>query len=145
MTAPTTSWRVTDSSSRAKYSNGDGIWAEDQDSDITFNSKKGTLRRVLGCHLIWPLKRASLFISGYSNQRVAWKQAEQRVKKRRKNVTIHQIDVYASNRRIEYRNVRYLAKTLGMDIPERALHHSKYEYVFLGHIPDSAVSVLYKF
>ncbi|XP_014562633.1 hypothetical protein COCVIDRAFT_32620 [Bipolaris victoriae FI3] len=120
------------------------IQAENQDSGITFDSEDDALSWVLGGHLIWKLRRASPFISAYSNRRVAWKQAEQRVRERKKNVTIYEIDVYASNRRVKYRNVRCLADRLGMDIPARALHHSKHEYVFLGHIPDSAIKVYYK-
>ncbi|KAJ6192041.1 hypothetical protein J3E72DRAFT_175163, partial [Bipolaris maydis] len=103
------------------------------------------LRRVLGCHFIWRLKRASPFISAYGDKRVAYKQAEQRVREGKKNITIYEIDVYASNRCVEYHNVRYLAETLGLDIPARALHHSKHECVFLGHIPDTAVRVYYEF
>lgn len=96
-------WRVRYGDFRAQYLNSDGIWAEDQDSGITFNSGKGTLRRVLGCHFIWWLKRASPFISAYSNKRLASsKQAEQLVREGKKSVTICEIDVYASDRRAEY-------------------------------------------
>ncbi|EUC39605.1 hypothetical protein COCMIDRAFT_111089 [Bipolaris oryzae ATCC 44560] len=103
MTAPTMLWRVIYDGFRAQYLDGDGIWAEDQDSGITLNSGKGTLRRVLGYDFIWWLKRASPFISAYSNKRLASsKQAEQLVKEGKKNVTICEIDVYASNRRAEH-------------------------------------------
>lgn len=145
MTAPTTLWRVTDKSSRSQYYEGEGILAEDQNSRITFNSRKGTLRWVLGGHLIWELRRASPFISTYSNRHVAWKQAKQRVERGKEDVKIHKIDVNASNKPVEYRNVQGLAFRLRMEIPQRALHHSEYEYVFLGHIPDRAVTACYEF
>ena len=40
---------------------------------------------------------------------------------------------------MEWRNVRILAKRLDLDIPEYAWNNSKYEYIFLHHVPDSAV------
>ncbi|KAJ6192303.1 hypothetical protein J3E72DRAFT_145997, partial [Bipolaris maydis] len=106
---------------------------------ITFNSDDDTLRWVFGGHLRWWVRRASPFISTYSSKRVVRKQAEQRVREGKKNVTIYEIDVNASNMRVEYRNVRRLADKLGMIIPRYAWHNSKHEWIVLGHIPDRAV------
>ena len=45
-----------------------------------------------------------------------------------------------SDERREYRNIRFLAESLGFDVPERAWNNSEYEYsIFLHHVPDSAV------
>ena len=66
-------WRVIYNGSCGQYFEGEGIWAEDQDSGITFDSDDGMLRWVFGGYLIWWLRRASPFISAYSNKRVAWK------------------------------------------------------------------------
>lgn len=44
-----------------------------------------------------------------------------------------------SDERWEYRNIRLLTERLDFDIPERAWNNSEYEYIFLHHVPDSAV------
>jgi hypothetical protein len=41
--------------------------------------------------------------------------------------------------RREYRDIRLLAEKLGFDISKRAWNNSEYEYVFLHHVPDTAV------
>jgi len=69
----------------------------------------------------------------------ARKEAMRRKKEGKRNVTITVIDTSKPRRRVEYRNARGLASRLGCEIPEQAWHNSKYEWLFLHHIPQWAV------
>ncbi len=52
---------------------------------------------------------------------------------------VYKINGRKGDERREYRNIRLLAERLGFDTPERAWNNSEYEYIFLHHVPDSAV------
>ena len=75
----------------------------------------------------------------YCVQGVAHREAERRVQDGKKDVRVYEINMRKSHERREYRNIRRLAERLDLDIPERAWNNSKYEYIFLHHVPESAV------
>jgi len=75
----------------------------------------------------------------YCDESVAYREAERRVREGKNDVRVYVIDMRESDERREYRNVRLLAEKLGFYIPERAWNNSKYEYIFLHDVPDSAV------
>jgi hypothetical protein len=56
-------------------------------------------------------------------------------------VIIYKIDMDDACERVEYRDVRRLAKKLNLWIEEEAWHNSEHEWIFLNRIPDSAVAV----
>ena len=74
----------------------------------------------------------------YCDEEVAFREAERRVGEGRKDVRVYKI-ITQKTERMEYRNIRLLAERLGLYIPERAWNNSKYEYIVLHHIPDSAI------
>ena len=55
------------------------------------------------------------------------------------DVVVYEIDVDCSYERVEYRNVRRLAGVLAVEIEDKARNNSKYEWIFLHAVPDSAV------
>lgn len=75
----------------------------------------------------------------YCDEGVAQREAERRIGEGKKDVRVYKINMRRSDERREYRNIRLLAERLDFDIPERAWNNSKYEYIFLHHVPDSAV------
>jgi hypothetical protein len=92
-------------------------------------------------HLDWSNRRPTPFISMYNDETVAVEEAERRKRRGMKNVTITVVDVEKVRGRVQYRNVRrLLARQRGRWIPEKAWHNSEYEYIFLHHIPDRAVT-----
>jgi hypothetical protein len=70
---------------------------------------------------------------------MAFREARRRVREGKKDVRVYEINMRESEERREYRNIRLLAERLDFDIPERAWNNSKYQYIFLHHVPDSAV------
>lgn len=138
-------YRVVHARSRGWYLERKGIYAEDQDRGITFGSRRGVLRRAFGRHLNGKSHYASPFFSMYDDEYVARSQAKKRFEEGWEDVTIYEIDLRASNRRVEYRNVRRLADKLGIKIPYYAWDNSEHEWIVLGHIPDRAVRVYHKF
>lgn len=89
--------------------------------------------------LDWGNRDPTPFISMYSDKDVAFEEAKRRVRRGKKDVRVYKIDMWESDERTEYRNIRLLAEKLDFDIPERAWNNSEYEYIFLHHVPDSAV------
>jgi hypothetical protein len=57
----------------------------------------------------------------------------------KRDVRIYKINTSFCNERTEYRNIRRLAKQLGLWIPDDAWNNSEHEYIFLWYIPDDAV------
>lgn len=90
-------------------------------------------------HLDWGNRVPTPFISMYCDEGVAQREAERRIGEGKKDVRVYKINMRRSDERREYRNIRLLAERLDFDIPERAWNNSKYEYIFLHHVPDSAV------
>ncbi|OSS54036.1 hypothetical protein B5807_01454 [Epicoccum nigrum] len=137
--APRKFWRVEDSSSRACYTEGEGILAEATDTAVSFGRQGTALRAQLRRHLDWSNRRRTPFVSVYSDRRAAWREAERRVAAGKRHVVVYKIDVDCSCERVEYRHVQLLAETLRLRIAYRAWNNSKYEWVFLHAVPDSAV------
>ena len=81
-----------------------------------------------------------MFLSVYSDRETAWAEAKRRERRGRVEVRILEIDVSQCPKgTMQYRNVRKLAKKLGVWIPDEAWHNSLYEYVFLHRIPSDAI------
>ena len=137
--APRKFWRVEDSRSRACYVEGEGILAEDLYARVDFDVEGAALRGHLERHLDWSNTRATPFVSVYSDEGTAELEAERRVDARKSDVVVYEIDVDCSYERVEYRNVRRLAGVLAVEIEDKARNNSKYEWIFLHAVPDSAV------
>jgi hypothetical protein len=137
--APNIFYRVEDKGSRAQYVYKRGILAEDRTTVVDFHKRGSQLRRQVENHLDWGSRTSSPFISMYNNEEAALNEAERRVEAGKKEVVVHQIDTWKKDRLVEYRNMRLLAKKIGAEIPKRAWHNSKYEYIALHHIPNSAI------
>ena len=132
-------FRVEDEDSRAQYFGEEGLFAEDRDTEVDFNSWSWWLRGQVERHLDWRNRVPTPFISMYCHEGVAFREAERRVGDGKMEVRVYKINMRRSDERREYRNLRLLAEKLDFDIPERAWNNSKYEYIFLQHVPDSAV------
>jgi hypothetical protein len=81
----------------------------------------------------------TVLISTYSKEEVASREADRRVREGKKKVVVYKIDSRKKDRPMEYRELRPLMLKLGLEIPERAWNNSKYEYVVLYNVPESAV------
>ncbi|KAL8929868.1 MAG: hypothetical protein Q9208_001012 [Pyrenodesmia sp. 3 TL-2023] len=134
-------FRVEDEDSRARYFVDDGLFAEDTDTWVDFRSYDWRLLRQVERHLDWANRVPTPFVSMYCVEGVAQREAERRVADGKRDVRVYTIDMRRSDERREYRNIRRLAEKLDFDIPEPAWNNSKYEYIFLHHVPDSAVVV----
>lgn len=132
-------FRVEDEDSRARYSGEEGLFAEDTDTWVDFKSWDWRLLGQVEKHLDWGNRVPTPFISMYCDEGVAHREAKRRVGEGKKDVRIYKINMRRSDERREYRNIRLLAEKLDFDIPERAWNNSEYEYIFLHHVPDSAV------
>ena len=131
-------FRVEDDESRARYYGRAGLFAEDRNTRVDFDSWDEELLSEVEAHLDWGNRVPTPFISMYCDEDVAHREAERRVRAGKNNVRVYEIDMRGHKHR-EWRNVRRLAKRLDLDIPKRALNNSKYEYIFLHHVPHSAV------
>ncbi|KAH8682891.1 hypothetical protein BGZ60DRAFT_398917 [Tricladium varicosporioides] len=147
--APRYFFRVQDEDSRARCVHGRGIFAEDRYTGDGFHAPIRKQKRRIKNHLNWSSVIASIHISTYCDKVVAFKEAKRRVKEGKEAVRVYKIDTWGrvkkSGKPVEYRNMRVLAEKLGVYIPERAWNNSKYEYIFLHHIPESAVVRSWKF
>lgn len=132
-------FRVEDEDSRARYSDEEGLFAEDTDARVDFKSRDRRLLAQVERHLDWGNRVPTPFISMYCDERVALREAERRVGRGKKDVRVYMINMRKSDERREYRNIRLLAERLDFDIPELAWNNSEYEYVFLHHVPYSAI------
>ena len=74
----------------------------------------------------------------YCDEVVAHREAQRRVGEG-KDVRVYKINMWESDERREYRNIRLLAAMLDFDIAEHAWNNPEYQYIFLHHVPDSAV------
>lgn len=135
--APRVFYRVEDEHSRARYIQGEGIFAEDTNTVVHF-AVRGTALLVER-HLDWANRRPTPFISTYCEESVAWSEANRRVARGKEDVRVYTIDMDESYDPAEYRNVRPLAKRLGLYINNNAYNNSMYEWIFLHRVPDSAV------
>ena len=75
----------------------------------------------------------------YFDEVVAHREAKRRVGEGKKDVRVYKTHMRENDERRVYCDIRLLAKRLDFDIPERAWNNSGYEYIFLHHVPDSAV------
>ena len=75
----------------------------------------------------------------YCDKGVAHREVRRRVREGKRDVGVYTINMRRSDEYREYRNIRHLVERLHFDIPERAWNNSEYEYIFLHHVPDSAV------
>ena len=132
-------FRVEDEDSRAQYLGREGLFAEDTDTEVDFDSWDWRLLRQVERHLDWGNRRPSPFISMYCDEGVAYREARRRVRDGKEDVKVYEINMRRTKERREYRDLRCLADGLGFHIPKRALNNSVYEYILLHHIPDDAV------
>jgi hypothetical protein len=139
MVAPTILYRVEDEDSRARYLSGKGILAEDTETRVDFRRPNQQLRDELENHVDWSNRVPTVLISTYSEKNVASREAERRVREGKKNVVVYTIDSREKDRPMEYREMRRLMKKLGLKIPYYAWNNSKYEFVVLYNVPESAV------
>jgi hypothetical protein len=137
--APYIFFRVEDRESRAQYFGKKGLFAEDTDTPVDFESLYLTLRYQVERHLNWGNRVPTPFISMYCDKEVAFREARRRVRDKKKDVRVYVINMRKSAERREYRNIPVLARKLALKIPNRARNNSKKEYIFLHHVPDSAV------
>jgi hypothetical protein len=141
--APKIFYRVESKYSCARYAVGEGVSAKDSESLLTFESPDYYLRKALSNHLEWNCKTPSMFISVYSEESVAMKEAKRRINERNPDVRVLKIDMRkhwrASSEQVEYRDLRFLAQELGVWIEKKAWNNSKYEYIFLKHIPEDVI------
>ena len=131
-------FRVEDEDSRARYFDGEGLFAEDKNTRVDFRSCDRRLFGQVEKHLDWGNRVPTPFISMYCDEDVAHREARRRVREG-KDVRVYTVNMRESDERREYRNIRLLAERLHFVIPEHAWNNSEYEYVFLHHVPDSAV------
>lgn len=132
-------FRVEDEHSRARYSDEEGLFAEDTDTWVDFGSWDDRLLGQVERHLDWGNRIPTPFISMYCDEGVAHREANRRVREGKKNVRVYKINMRRSDDRREYRNIRLLAEKLDFDIPECVWNNSEYEYIFLHHVLESAV------
>jgi ketosteroid isomerase-like protein len=137
--APYIFYRVEDEDSRARYLDGKGLFAEDANTWVNLESWSWKLFGKVEDHLDWGSRTPSIFISAYCNEKVALREADRRVREGKEEVVIYEIDTRKRDKSVEYRNMRLLAKRLGVRIPECAWNNSVYEYIFLHHVPESAI------
>ena len=132
-------FRVEDSESRARYYGREGLFAEDTDTWVDFIGCDERLFSQVERHLEWRNRVPTPFISMYCDEGVASREAERRVRAGKKYVRVYKIDIRRGGEHVEWYKLRHLADVLELDIPKRALNNSKYEYIFLHHVPGSAV------
>lgn len=142
--AGTTFYRVIDETSQSRFTNRYGLLAADSRTPATFDPRNCTERAIvrteLDNHLHWARDVPTVFLSVYSDRETALAEANRREKRGRVEVRILEIDVSQCPKgTMQYRNVRKLAKKLGVWIPDEAWHNSLYEYVFLHRIPSGAI------
>lgn len=111
--SPCIFYRVEDASSRAWYSNREGgIVAEDTLTRVNVRGMGYNLRKQLAQHLDWANRYPTPFLLVYSDEDVAWREAERRMRAGKKEVKIYEIDTGKREEPVEYRNVRKLAEKL---------------------------------
>ncbi len=132
-------FRVEDEDSRARFSDEEGLVAEDTDTRVDFRSYEGRLRDQVERLLDWGNRVPTPFISMYCDEDVAHREAQRRVRDGKRDVRVYEINMRRSDEPREYRNIRLLAETLDLDIPDLAWNNSEYEYVFLHYVPVSVV------
>lgn len=140
----TLQWRVEDSCSRAQWIPYRGIHAGLVRSGADFNARRrrqvALLEQHLCNHADWYNRQETPFISTYNSYKAANAEALRRIRSGKKDVIIICIDVTRAHKKIQYRHMRTLAKKLDVTIPPRAWHNSEFEFVFLHHIPESAIT-----
>ncbi|OAQ58256.1 hypothetical protein VFPPC_12222 [Pochonia chlamydosporia 170] len=135
-------YRVEDEDSQAVTILGEGISAMGTariDFGAIYGRETEVLRWNLEQHLHWNSDYRSPFISAYEDEDVAFDIAYGRKKKGKNRVSVTVIDVSRVYGEVEFREMRPLAKRLGIWIPEKAYNNSKHEWVFLHDIPDDAI------
>jgi hypothetical protein len=136
-------YRVESKDSRARYYDGKGIYAEDTETRVDFDLPSPDLGSHVENHVDWGNRTATPFISAYSKKRTAVAEACRRMRCGKEEVMVTVMNIKGtetwSDSRVEYRNLRKLAKKLGVTIPNYAWRNSKFEYIILHHVPESAI------
>jgi hypothetical protein len=132
-------YRVEDKGSRAQHVSGEGIFAEERDTRVHLGGSSRELRSEVENHVDWGSRIPTIFISTYSNKEVALREARRRVREGEEEVVVYQIDIRKKDRPVEFREMRRLARRLGVEIPDYVWNNSKYEYIFQRHVPESVV------
>jgi hypothetical protein len=139
-------WRVEDDTSIACHRHRRGIYAG-RGVPITCDARSEDERQELAywldLHLDWSNRIRTPFISVYKNWKSAKKEADRRADAGKSNVVVYEI--FVPDRPpvpVDFRQVRKLSTTLGVDIPPQAEHNSEHEFVFLNHIPEVYISRL---
>lgn len=135
--APTIFWRVQDEDSHGQYSPKSGFPAAD-DGQMDFKNHED-VHDALSLHLDWGNRYNTPFISVYCDEETAFQQAYSRAARGKQNVIVWTIDTKQSRQRVEYRNVLKLADRRHVQIPGKAEHNAKFEWVFLHQIPPECV------
>ncbi|KAL2026870.1 hypothetical protein VTO58DRAFT_102851 [Aureobasidium pullulans] len=137
--APSVFFRVQDEYSQAQHREHDGIISRNQSENASFDPHSGETRQAIQDHLDWASREPSAFISVYSDWTTAYNYAKRRVADGYQDVIIWKIDTREGHEMAQYRNIRRLATTCRMRVPQKAWHNSEHEWLFLHRVPDSMV------
>jgi hypothetical protein len=137
--APRVFYRVEDADSSARYVEGKGILAADRKTVVHFGDKGDALFDQVKTHLRWSNRRPTPFISTYCDEFAVRMEAYRRSKRGKEDVRVYKINMDDTDEPAEYRDVRRLARYLGLHIGAKAWHNSEHEWIFLHRIPDGAI------
>lgn len=135
---PSVFFRVQDKYSQAQHREHSGILSRNQ-SNASFDPYSGETRQAIQDHLDWANRMPSAFISVYSDWTTAYRDARRRVDNGYQDVVIWKIDTREGHEMAQYRNIRRLASTCRIWVPQKAWHNSEHEWLFLHRVPDSMV------
>jgi len=132
---------VLSESSGARYSEEEGILAEDRKTGVDFDSNDMQLRPKVANHLDRSCKKPSPFISVYADRDAACLEVERSLEREDHELCFFIVDFSKSCERVEYRSVRKLAARDRLDIwiDNCAYEFTKHEYLVLGCIPKVAI------
>lgn len=136
-------WRVEDATSRARKEPG-GIYSG-SNNRLTFTPRSARegrcLREHMSNHLNWSNHKDTPLISVYGSWYPADREARRRVRAGMKRVVIHEIRITSPHRGwVKFRYVPKLMAALDEEIPSRAFHNAKHEFVFLHRIPRQCIN-----
>lgn len=137
--APTKYWRVQDEHSRARFHSGDGILAENLEREVDFKNYR-MVRRELEAHLDWANRRPTSFISCYADRSTALREAHRRIREGKRDVWVLRIDLKDCRGKVDFRQVRRLARRSRVWIEDYAWNNSESEYIFHQRIPHYVVT-----
>jgi hypothetical protein len=135
---PSVFFRVQDEYSQAQYCEHSGILSKNQ-SNASFDPCLPETRQSLRDHLDWANKKPSPFISVYSDQATALRDARRRLADGYEDVVIWEIDTRRGPETSQYRKIRLLASIYRIWIPRKAWNNSEHEWLFLHRVPDCMI------